>query len=1157
MASIQLTGDTGAFVLDPENLVVQVKRRWADDWETEKYLQPISANLSIAPDISAASFIYHYGEIKREDLNEFTVFDPANLANQYVRIVVDDQQVFIGVIMDDQFDLMGSLNGNPSGDQSMTAYGLEHVLDRAAVAGAETATGIIQFSPAFNLAEKYGGIISGNRSAEPTEDGYYVFDNNDARWSNLDILRYIINVHSDFGFTLGLSGQFNVLADVYGVYWFEGLTIRQVIDKLVDRRRGLGWYLWSNGENVSVHIFTVFERDIGFANVLIPGNPDQYEFNMDSLDVQKATISQSQSQLYDRILVQGARAQTVFTLSVSEGNLVPAWNEQDKQAYINVDGDTNEAKDDERQSDRFEAVFQRFLLSTDWDSRAGNGNGGQRSPVLPLLDSKANIIAESADKVMQIRRPFLRSLPFMDSKGQTIPPLVLVKLQVDGADKWFQIDAGSKALKTAKSSVRMLDDEPGFTLKPAINHALAAGKFFADTDNSETDAVVDYETLTATVSIETDTRPTVVVDITPDSDNTRTLVLTIYDAEFWYATPNTVTGVKDGKFEQHSGGVLRDDTDKLRYLAALAAGWYSQRRSAVTLTTNNLMASLRPGILITSAATSWHKEPVGTVLSRINFDFENRTTTLMTGHAELDLQILLDIPGMSDFRSVGRAFNRQQAQIKQLSDRLGFMPVRHATASLPFDPAAEQELPAVDFIVDNFDRGDANGLGLYWANSTLRFQINNNQVEQLQNGAGVSRISLTLALRESKEGNGVDFFSVSADSPSAGFGKYYYFNDVGTIQSNTLAYYKHPLSKVDDGYYIKVGFEQYSDQSALETTLEHFCAMVGIAYSGIKNPETSSYTFDRVVITTQFRTGDYMVQVGGANLSLQAPSFTDDYYYVHPENEDYSTGFITDTKLVDRVNDNKFLSDQDYTIQEGGDYSIIFNGKSAANIKRIEPPQEGILYKTATQSETLFASSSRESVSIFYESSPFGESVNYNFTRVSIAPLGSPVVTDLTPFGIRHNNSGSYQAPSLYGDRSVVYSRYIETVGPRAGRLTSQSHGLNQVENFIKLLVTKTGTSVYLNDELKGSSENSDIVPGQFVGLISVINQLANTTAAQQVRGVKISSFKAWRADISEPLDDESGHGNYDAEDGFMFTDRYHSKDAEGEVIYNPTALDG
>ncbi|MBN46287.1 MULTISPECIES: hypothetical protein [unclassified Methylophaga] len=746
MASIQLTGDTGAFVLDPENLVVQVKRRWADDWTTENYLQPISANLSIAPDISAASFIYHYGEIKREDLNEFTVFDPANLANQYVRIVVDDQQVFIGVLMDDQFDLMGSLNGNPSGDQSMTAYGLEHLLDRAAVAGAETATGIIQFSPAFNLAEKYGGIISGNRSAEPTEDGYYVFDNNDARWSNLDILRYIINVHSDFGFTLGLSGQFDVLADVYGVYWFEGLTIRQVIDKLVDRRRGLGWYLWSNGENVSVHIFTVFERDIGFANVLIPGNPDQYEFNMDSLDVQKATISQSQSQLYDRILVQGARAQTVFTLSVSEGDLVPAWNEQDKQAYINVEGDTNEAKDDERQSDRFEAVFQRFMLSTDWDSRAGNGNGGQRSPVLPLLDSKANIIAESADKVMQIRRPFLRSLPFMDSKGQTIPPLVLVKLQVDGADKWFQIDAGSKALKTAKSSVRMLDDEPGFTLKPAINHALAAGNFFADTDNSETDAVVDYETLTATVSIETDTRPTVVVDITPDSDNTRTLVLTIYDAEFWYATPNTVTGVKDGRFEQHSGGVLRDDTDKLRYLAALAAGWYSQRRSAVTLTTNNLMASLRPGILITSAATSWHKEPVGTVLSRINFDFENRTTTLMTGHAELDLQILLDIPGMSDFRSVGRAFNRQQAQIKQLSDRLGFMPVRHATASLPFDPAAEQELPAVDFIVDNFDRGDADNLGSYWEDNAQNIYL-------IRSGAAISN-KLVQDVRNTVAGDG-------------------------------------------------------------------------------------------------------------------------------------------------------------------------------------------------------------------------------------------------------------------------------------------------------------------------------------------------------------------------------------------------------------------
>ncbi len=715
MTTVQLTGDGGAVIFGAESLLVQVKRRWADDWQTMPYLTPLAAQLSISPDMPRADFMYHYGQIKREDNAEFVDFDPLNLSNWYVRVLIDDQQVFVGILMDDRFDLLGALNNQPSGDQAMTAYGLEHLLDRASVLGAVTLSGTISHTPTFNLVENYGGAVRGNRS-DSLVDGVYLFANNDARWSNLDIIRYVLAHHTDFGFEIDLSGQFDVLADIYGAYWFEGLTVRQVLDKLIDRRRGLGWYVWSDGSTVSIHVFTVFERDIGLGDVQIPGNPQQVEINADTLDVQEVTISQSESQLYDRIVVQGARARTVFTLSLQEGSLNAAWSASDEAAYKSVAGVTNKERDAERESDRFAPVYQHFTLSDNWNETANDGMGGDRLPVLPAFNDLAQLQSGSSP-AMQIRRPFNRTLPFYDENGDPVAPIVIGLASTENSDRYVQLDGSGKVLGQAKSLVRMMDEKPGIVLRAGINHALARNHFDNEVSGSDTTPVVDYKTLLSTVSIETDTRPSVDVMLNADTDNARVLVLTVHDAEFWYVTPDTVRGVENGQLQRESGGAVRDDTDKLRYLAALATGWYGQKRSSITLTTRNLPSNLSLGSLVTSAASSWHKENIGTVLSSIDYDFVGRTTTIRTGYAELDLQAMLDIPGMSDFRSVGRAFNRQQAQIKQMTDRMANLPVRYA-ASASIDET-DSETAAVDFIVDNFDRANNDSLGTYWDSTAI------------------------------------------------------------------------------------------------------------------------------------------------------------------------------------------------------------------------------------------------------------------------------------------------------------------------------------------------------------------------------------------------------------------------------------------------------
>lgn len=671
MATIQLSSSSAATIYDRPALQVQVKRYWSDNWQTVDYLEPQSATLTIAPATPQASFVYRYGQIKREDSNDFEFVTPLNLANWYVRILSDGATLFVGILMDEHFDLMGALSGEPAGDQSMTAYGLEHLLDRVTVWGAQTASGRISRTPAFNRAEQFGGLPRGNRSASSDSNGVYVFDDNDATWSHLDILNYVFTHHASLGFSIGLSGQYSLLADLSGVYTFEGLTLRQILDKLIDRRRGLGWLLWSDGFSVSVHVFTVFENDVSFSDVYIPGNPDQIELDTDGIDVESARISLSQAPLYDTIVVQGARAKTCFTVSLYDGNLQSGWDSALENAYKNA------ADDAERKTDKYNAVYQRFIIPSNWNGAAGNGIGGYQSGVLPAFDDAANIVSGESVAI-NLNSPLLRQLPLVDGNGDFIAPLV-VGAVVDGADTFFfQIDKKDDYHSKAVSSVRMLDDVSGLQLNPSINHALALGSFDPDTYQTDVDPEISYQGLLATVAVETDTRPTVVVSVGGETETNRTLVLTVHDAEFWWLNENTVTGVTDNDIDTAGGFALRDDTDKLRKIAALAQGWYGKYRGAVEMVINDIVTWASLGSLVTSASSSWHREPVGTVVSSIQYDFIGGKTAIQTGHAELDLAAVLDIPGMSDFRSVGRAFNRMQSEIKGIVDRLGFLPVRNA-----------------------------------------------------------------------------------------------------------------------------------------------------------------------------------------------------------------------------------------------------------------------------------------------------------------------------------------------------------------------------------------------------------------------------------------------------------------------------------------------
>lgn len=1138
MAAIQLSGDAGVLMFDPEAISVEVKRQWSDDWKYEPYLTPQEAKLCIAPDMPSASFLYHYGQIKREDQGQYADYDPLNISNWYVRIVIDGQQVFVGMLQDDEFDLLGALNNQPSGDQKMTAYGLEHLLDRIALYGAHTESGYIKHMPAFNLAENYGGIIRGNRSDAEFE-GAYLFANSDNRWSNLDIIRYVLKYHTaEMGFTLALSGQFDVLSDVFGVYWFEGLTVRQLLDKLIDRRRGLGWYIWSDGESVSIHIFTVFDRDVGLGNIKIPGNPQLVDIDTDAYDVQSVSIAQSQSQLYDRIIVQGARAQAVCTLSVTDGDLVPNWTAPDENDYKNAPGASAKQRDNERESDNYETVYQQFVLAPEWDQTAVDGAAGFRIPVMPTFDDLAYLKPNTQAVIVAIRRPLNRTLPLSGDVSDGKRPLVLVLATIDGQQKYMQIDGASKPLGSAKSQVRMLDDQPGISLKPAINHALALNHFFTEISETEVEPVVDYESVLATVCFETDIRPTVEINLQPDTDSVRTLVLTAHDAEFWYVTPGTIRGVSDGQLITDPGGAVRDDTEKLRYLAALASGWYSQRRSSITLMVRDMPGSLVLGSIVVSASSSWHKEPIGTVLSSVAFDFINRTTTIMTGYAELDLQTLLDIPGMSDFRSVGRAFNRQQAQIRQLTDRLSNMPVRYAGSNLSTDESEESSVE-VDFIVDNFDRGNNVTLGAYWSPG------NNNM--QIVGGAAVPAKNTTLSANNINKD--IIYRSKTSKMATAQTSEtpINIYEVRKTVKPSVDGYTQNQYGATYPTYYgmpirhqrnykvkIKLKNKLLGSSYDLNSAYGFFAGL----YNGYKNAQ-GSITTDRFAVAISYF-DEYKVEVPEASVSFENWGRTD----VGPFNlwlasltgpSEYTlTELVAPLELETGVITASAPAIPEQSVSGG--YFHLNIETSVGGRKSYKPSasfpnsstdffQEntGVLYHTATYTPP---SSGTRSLT----------------TRDTSFELGDTVSSAASWSGVEPYVVKAFPSTALVSAENRVNWNELN------------NHSLDYVDrttNELLIDITSDAALFYLNDNLIGQAPLGSSTPQGFIGLSSLLSQIGSSERYE------VKQIKAWLSDIPEPPDSQSGHGYFNAGSSqYQYIDGYHSLDSEGALVYDPTALD-
>jgi hypothetical protein len=691
MATVQLDRPSASVIQPRQAGLVYTRRLWTLDWDQQPYLYAREALLAAAPTISKATLVYHFGQMMQADKANFSQESPPDVDGHFVRLAVGTpfgplprELPWHGIIVAHEINSIGPFQDGVSsvaqGDILYTAYGLEYLLEtvRISTAWAQQAAALVHLGhcPVFNERYDKGGFVLGNRTTAVTADGVHAFSVDNAIWTNLDILDYLLAYHApDLGLDPSwvLEGEFAMLAQITEVHDLEGLTLRQALNKLIDRRRGLLWSIRTAGDGVAIHIASVFDTAVVAGGVTLSPNPEvaplslHVEGGATGPLVGAVQLGQTDAQRYGRIEVLGERARSCFTLGLSIGSLEATWAGAFATDYLAALGDDPVANDKYRARAAFDDVFCGFRVPTAWTMLGPTGE-----KFIPKLNDDGTLDPATLGPFLRAGHTFLPTLPLLDP----------VSDDEQSYQRPFAIASDPESgrlvplhkhgvLGVPPVGLELHDRDLRIRLKAPHNHVMARGlwagspgptmQFLGLADAGD---YFDAQTLRVTVAIELDERLRIVQTIS-DADPLRTLTLYVPRAHLWYVAPSTIKGLDDdGTPLFHPGGVVRDDHARLEAVAALAKAWYGRTRQTLRYTIAAIMPLAKPGVMISAVEQATTEDPINTIVTSIHWNFEEGSTTLETGFWDLDFSAnRFDIPGKPDAASLARQVDAQAAAL--------------------------------------------------------------------------------------------------------------------------------------------------------------------------------------------------------------------------------------------------------------------------------------------------------------------------------------------------------------------------------------------------------------------------------------------------------------------------------------------------------------
>lgn len=368
----------------------------------------------IAPGVDQATLTFLYGVQMEEGDTTFAAIAAAELLGKFVKVTLpdtigSDDLVWYGVIDADDRNVMGSqATTEPTGVQQVTAYGLLRLFERTRITTANIyvdADNVLTIGRglAFNRDQEGRFSERGNRSTLEYEQGLgvplcFVFSEKprgETAWSAYEAVKYLLALHPPVD-SAGYPLVTCVLsADPDSLSWFEfsldtdGKTLKELLDALIDRRRGLSYrvdFTEEDPDTLDPAILTVTAFTFADETITLPSgktlaaNPNLRTLDFEAaFDIEQCLVSNLALTKYDKVIARGQFKTSTCTLKFTEPDnpnpkIIPAWdadelllyqqaaNQEVTYAALSVE-ERQELNALTRSNDDLAYVFSRFTLS--------------------------------------------------------------------------------------------------------------------------------------------------------------------------------------------------------------------------------------------------------------------------------------------------------------------------------------------------------------------------------------------------------------------------------------------------------------------------------------------------------------------------------------------------------------------------------------------------------------------------------------------------------------------------------------------------------------------------------------------------------------------------------------------------------------------------
>ena len=369
--------------------MVQVKRAWSDDWQTVPELEFVAGGVATGGERAYANFRRRYGTVKLPWESGYSAkafwF---GLAGWWVRVMLyapkGYRQAWIG-----RFTAQPSAPHSPqangaAGHQELVAEGPERILERVKIDRTfywdADAADVIELGWPMDFNADERGDFVWNRHEEQTA---FTFDIADF-WNPKQIIEYLLerflSVDDQPTWTLdGLTEQLEEDWDAPSISCADRPSVGDVLGQLLSRTDGLDYVIRQTAQGFSVYVFSVFDRDYGWAGTTIRGNSSRVPLDLSSDKPASVRIVHDHTHRYKKIRVLGDRIVVCASLYGADvldpdkldGTLHPYAGSLTKLWDAGLEAEYKTASEEQRNTDKFRAVWTHYGPPSDWDFHEG------------------------------------------------------------------------------------------------------------------------------------------------------------------------------------------------------------------------------------------------------------------------------------------------------------------------------------------------------------------------------------------------------------------------------------------------------------------------------------------------------------------------------------------------------------------------------------------------------------------------------------------------------------------------------------------------------------------------------------------------------------------------------------------------------------------